>query len=144
MFGMIPEGVDELVAIKRLAGMGEKMGEQAVFVAGEGEGVAVVGDGLRGAVMCPQFGRGCGGRYGTASAYGFDARDEFAAAEGFADVVVGAQFQTDDAIDFVVARGEKEDGDVAVRADVAAKCQAVGVGQADVEQDAVDGLIQRG
>ena len=33
--GVIPQGVDQLVAVKGLAGMGEQVAQQAVFVAGE-------------------------------------------------------------------------------------------------------------
>ena len=33
--GVVPEGVHQLVAVKRLSGMGEQVAQQAVFVAGE-------------------------------------------------------------------------------------------------------------
>ena len=44
-----------------------------------------------------------------------DAADQFARAEGFDDVIVGAEFQTEDAVDFVLAGGQQDNGDRAWR-----------------------------
>ena len=50
-----------------------------------------------------------------------DARDQLAHGEGLAEVVVAAELEAEDAVDFLVARGEEEDGDVlGLAADLAA------------------------
>ena len=62
-------------------------------------------------------------------------RDEFAGAEGFGDVVVGADGQSEDGVDFGVAGGEHDDVGVGERAYLSADFQSIDAGQADVEDD---------
>ena len=62
--------------------------------------------------------------------------DELPRAEGLGHVVVGAQLETDDPVDLVVAGGDEQDGGpVVVRPHPAAHLDAVHAGQADVEDD---------
>ena len=126
-----------MVAAEGVSGVGEEVAEQAVFVAGEVEKVAAIADGLRGFIMLPDGRSACYNRHGAA-ADGLDARDEFAAAEGFAQVVVSAEFETDDAVNFVVARGEEDEWGIERFADFPAECEAISIRQADVEQYAVE------
>ena len=139
--GVIPQGVQQLVAVKGLAGVGEQVAQQAVFVTGEVKDDAVVADGLRAVVVLPDA--DCL-RLAAAAADRLDARDEFAVAEGFAAVVVRAEFEANDAVDFFVARAEEDERRLPLLADAAAEFKAVGVGQADVEHDAVKALHLQG
>jgi len=85
------------------------------------------------------FPLGFGGGLGLcAPQHGFYAGDEFARAEGFADVVVCAEFEAEDAVGFFVLGGEHDDGLGVLRAQGFEQFEAVGVGQADVEQEQVE------
>jgi hypothetical protein len=66
-----------------------------------------------------------------------DPRDYLTQAEGFDDVVVGTDFQPDDAIDLLAARGHDDDRDIRALAEFAADGEAVGVGKPQVEQNDV-------
>ena len=79
----------------------------------------------------------------TAAQHGLDAGDEFAHGEGLGHVVVSADFEADDAVDFVVAGGEHQDGDGAAAADLAADVEAVHAGEHEVEHQEV-GLVGEG
>ena len=58
----------------------------------------------------------------AAAQHGLDAGDQFARVEGLADIVVGAHFQPDDAVDRLVSRGEHDD-----RQRLATPAQAAGL-----------------
>ena len=76
-----------------------------------------------------------------ASKDGADAGEDFADAEGFGDVVVGAEFQPDDGINFFGFGSEEEKGDLGVFAsDAPADFVAIQLGHHDVEADEV-GLL---
>ena len=69
-----------------------------------------------------------------------DAGNEFADKERFDDVVVGTQFEADDAVGFRGARGEEDDGglgEFGVVPDAFADIEAVGIGEHDVEQNQI-------
>ncbi|MCY1450383.1 hypothetical protein D9M71_671850 [compost metagenome] len=68
-------------------------------------------------------------------------RHQFARVYRLADVVVGAAFEADDAVDVVVAPGDEDDADLRAHAQLAGQGQAVLAGQADVEQHQVDRLL---
>ena len=71
---------------------------------------------------------------GRAPQHRLDPGDQLARAERLGQVVVGAQFQAEDAVDLVVAGGEEDHRrPVAGLAQPAADLQAVIAGQADVE-----------
>ena len=65
------------------------------------------------------------------------AGDEFARAEGFCDIVVTADLQAQDAIDLVVAGGEKKDRNVGGLSDFAADVQSVEFRHADIQNDQI-------
>ena len=73
-----------------------------------------------------------------AAQHGFDAGDEFARAEGLGDVVVGAEFETEDAVGFAAFGGQKNygnGGEAGSLADGAAEFEAVFAGDHDVEHE---------
>ena len=70
--------------------------------------------------------------------HGLDAGDEFARAEGLGDVVVGAEFETEDAVGFAALRGQKNyghGGEAGRLANGAADFQTVFAGNHDVEHE---------
>ena len=67
-----------------------------------------------------------------------DACQQFARAERLGQVVVGAHLQSDDAVGLLAARGEHDDRDVGVGAQVAAQREAVVAGQHQVEHHQVE------
>ena len=74
-----------------------------------------------------------------AAQHGVDPRQQFAGGEGFGQVIVGAHFQAEDAIGFVVAGGEHQDrrGFVLAGAQFTAQHQAVIAGHHQVQHDQV-------
>ena len=64
-------------------------------------------------------------------------RDQFARAERFGHIVVAADFEPEDAIDFLVAGRQEQDRRIGGLADLAADLQPVHLGHADVEHDEV-------
>jgi len=69
-----------------------------------------------------------------------DARDHFAHEKRFDDVIVGAEFQTHNAVRLGCPRGEKNDGglcQLGIVADGFADVEPVRIGQHDVEQDEI-------
>ena len=70
----------------------------------------------------------------AATGDGANAGADFTDAKGFHDVVVGAEFETEDAVDFFGFCADENDGDLVVLfADFAADVVAVHAGQHDVE-----------
>jgi len=80
-------------------------------------------------------------RHHPAAQHGVDARHQFARIERLGQVVVGAQFQTDDAVDLVALGGQHDDGEIpaflVLRAQAAANRQAVLARHHQVEHDEV-------
>ena len=72
---------------------------------------------------------------------GANSRDQFAAAERLRHIVVGAEFQSDDAIDLVALGGDHDDRDVGFGAQRAAQRQPVFARQHEIEQDEVDARV---
>ncbi|MNS06269.1 hypothetical protein D3C72_376910 [compost metagenome] len=128
----------------------EKHPQQSIFGAAEGyQRVVFVQQVTGGRVQAPAaeteqaagFGdQQVGRQHPGAAQHGVDPRQQFAGGEGFGQVVVGAHFQAENAVGFVVACGEHQDrrGFVLARAQFAAQHQAVIAGQHDVEHDQVD------
>ena len=91
-----------------------------------------------------------GGWRHPAAQHGVDARHQFAGTEGFGQVVVGAHFQTDDAVDLVALGGEHDDGDLVLLAtQPPADRQAILAGHHQVEHDQIvefagERLVHRG
>ncbi len=74
-----------------------------------------------------------------AAEYGADPGEQLGQAEGLDQVVVGAFVQRGDAVGLLAAGGDDEDGAGPARGEPAADVQALGVGQAEVEQHHVGG-----
>lgn len=137
-----PDVVEEDFAAEDGAFAFDECGEEAEFCGGEGEGGFVDVGGVFDAVD----GDGAALEDGVGDALsaaedGFDAEDEFAWAEGFDDVVVCAEFEAEDAVDFGGFGCEYDDGDVfelGVFADLFADFGAAHAGHHDVEDDEVD------
>src|SRR5271166_4515765 len=70
-----------------------------------------------------------------AAQYGANARHQLARIERLAEVIVGAQFETDDAIDIVAASGQHQDRRGARRAEFAQHVEAADARQHDVEYE---------
>ena len=73
-----------------------------------------------------------------AAQHGLDAGNQFARAEGLGDVVVGAEFEAEDAVGFAALGGEKDDrhgGKPGGLANGAADIEAVFAGNHDVEHE---------
>ena len=79
---------------------------------------------------------GLGGALGPAQD-GPDPGDELARAERLGQVVVGAELEAEQLVELVVARGEHDDRDGRVAAQLAGDVEAVEPGQAEVEDDEV-------
>ena len=72
---------------------------------------------------------------------GADAGEEFVFAEGFAEEVVGAEFEAEDDIDFFGLGGDKHDGNFAVvLANFTADIVAGFLWHHDVEKEEIDGV----
>ena len=70
-----------------------------------------------------------------------DARDQLAAAERLRQIIVGAHFEADDAVDLVALGGEHDDRNVRFRTQRAAERQPVLAGQHQIEQDQIDAAV---
>ena len=88
-------------------------------------------------VMAPTVDRAEAGGAGAAAQDRADAGDQLAGAERLDHVVVGAEFEAEDAVDLLAASGEHDDRHVGGRSDLAGEVAAVAVGKHHVEQDHV-------
>jgi hypothetical protein len=79
---------------------------------------------------------GRGGRLATAQ-HRRHARQQFAVAEGFGQIVVGPDFEADDAVNLLAARREHDDRRAAA-AKPARQAQTILSRQHDIEQDQID------
>ena len=137
-----PDVAEELAVGDDLSAMLEQQTEECVFFDGEVNVRAGLGHGasreidLHVAERCDAY---LAGGLGAAEEDA-DAGEEFAAAEGFGEVVVGAGIQGGDLGGFVALDGEDEDGRVAPLAEAAEDVEAAHVGQAEVEDDGVGAL----
>ena len=133
-------GGEQFFAAEHAAGAVQQGTQQAVFALRERQFPPLVADAAGGRVVVPYwYGFGFGGGLGLcAPQHGFYAGDEFARTEGFADVIVCAKFEAEDAVGFFVLGCEHDDGLGMLRAQGFEQFEAVGVGQADVEQEQVE------
>ena len=137
------EEVKQHIAGKHLVGAFDEGGEEVVFAAGEGDLGAVGVDEAAAAGFEAPAGEavetggfsGAGAALAGASQDGADAGEEFAGVEGFGQVVVGAEFEADDAVGFVAHGGEHDDGDVGHGAQPAGDVEAGLAGEHEVEDD---------
>ena len=138
-----PDGVEELIAGEHAVGTRGQVVEQAKFERAERDGLSGMADAIGSRVdsKAADFddARGVNGWLG-ATEQGFDAGDEFAGAEGLGDVIIGAHFEAYDAVGFVAARGEHQDGKTVegfVLADFAADVQAGHFREHEIEQEKI-------
>jgi len=82
---------------------------------------------------------GLGG--GLAAQHRVDPRQQFARIERLGQVIVGAHFQPENAVDVLAARGQHDDRHLRFRADLAAQAEAVVAGQHHVEDQKVDAVL---
>ena len=80
---------------------------------------------------------GDGGVERAAAEDGAEAGQEFAGGKCFREIVVGADFEADDAVGLVAAGGEHEDGDGGFLADAFQDFEAVHAGEHNVEDERV-------
>ena len=143
-----PGQFHELVARQRDLGVTGEDLEHGEFAGGDGHGFAVARQGAGGQVqhVGAEFhgfvflaGR-AGVFFGAAAAQdGVDPGQQFARVERLGEIVVGAHFQADDAVDFLGLGGQHDDGRVVVAApQAAADGQAVLSGQHQVQHQEVE------
>jgi hypothetical protein len=146
-----PNGVKQLVAGEDAIGTRGQVVEQAKFERAERDGLAGMADAIGSRVdgQASDFddARRVDGRLG-ATQQGFDAGDELAGAEGLGDVIVGAHFEADNAVGFIAARGQHENGKPVegfVLADFTANVQAGHFREHQIEQEKIGRrLLERG
>jgi len=138
-----PDGVEELVAREDAVGARGQIVEQAKFERTQRHGLAGMADAVGSRVdrEASDFddARGIDGRLG-ATKQSLDAGDELSRAERLGNVIVGAHFEADDAVGFVAARGEHQDGQAIQRfvlADFAADVQAGHFREHEIEQEKI-------
>ena len=103
----------------------------------------MIGDRLRAFIHLPDIGSRPALPF-AAAAHRLDARNQFAAAERLAAVIIRAQFEADDAIHLLIARGEENQRRRPVTADAAAQLETVRIRQANIQNDAVKRLLLQG
>jgi hypothetical protein len=102
---------------------------------GEHAGNVAAGD------RCFQGDLGFGVGHAGASQVGFDAGEELRGAEGLGDVIVGANFEADDAVDFVYEGADEDDGATQLVAQEATDLKAIhATGEEDVQQNEIGWL----
>lgn len=145
-----PDGVEDLIAGEGAIGILEEVDEEVVLGGGELDLLAAAGDD---AAVDVDFGIGeledLGLFGGGAAQEGANAGEELAAAEGFDDIVVGADFEEEDFVDLVADGGEDEDGGADVgAAELFADFGTGHAGEAEVDDEEVglqgEGLVVAG
>ena len=117
---------------------GEKF-EEGIFARGEGDGFSAAADGAAGGVDF-EIEHPHDGIFDVvfSADEGADAGFQFADDEGLADVIISAGIESADAVFGIVVAGEDKDvGGDAFGAHFSEEVEAVGVGEADVEDDDV-------
>lgn len=138
--GEAPGAIEEFVTGNHLTGAFDEEAEDIEFAGGEGDFGVVAPDAAgrevdaNGAEADP----GGGGDGGATAQEGADAGKEFLAAEGFDQVIVGAEVEAADAILDAASGGEDEDGAVEAESpQVTAEGEAVEAGEHEIEKDQV-------
>ena len=135
----------EFIAGDNLAGQFGEGGHEFELNGGELQGTTVVANeaGARinfdiaedGAIGRGRGGRDCGSGRGGAAQDGVNSRGELAGIEGFGEVIIGADFQSDDPVHVVAVRGEHDDGNGGHGTDFAENLEAAHAGKHHVEND---------
>jgi hypothetical protein len=149
-----PDFAEQLFAGFHAAGVAGEAEEEIEFDGGEGERLSGERGGAGGGVEAEVAhhhlgfrgvvgGGGCRGG-AVASGDGAQSGEQFAGRGGFGEVIVSPDFEADDAIGFIAAGGEHEDGDVGVPADLLERFEAVEAGEHDIEDHGVPGFAGGG
>jgi len=138
------DALAEFIAGNHLSGQLGESGHEFKFDGGERDGAAVVAHEAGAIIHFEIAENGEIGRRGSrgirrcgrsAAQDGVDARGEFTRIEGLGEVVIGADFEADDAVDVVTVGGEHHDGDGGGCADLAENFKAAHAREHDVEDD---------
>jgi hypothetical protein len=137
------DALAEFIAGDDLTGRFGECGHQLEFEGGQGDSAAVVTNEAGARVNFEiaedgAIGRRRGGVCGgdsSAAEHGVDARGEFAGIKGLGEVIIGADFQADDAVHIVAVSGEHDNGDSGYGADFAENFEAAHAGKHYVEND---------
>jgi len=135
-----PDGVEKMIAGKNAAEVAGEVIQQAKFGGGGGNGLPSNREDHGGGVDGNfSDGEGSGGKGALEAAqHGFDPGHEFARAEGFRDIVVGAKFETENTIGLAAFCGQENDGnggEAGSLANGAAEFESVFAGNHDVENE---------
>src|SRR5580658_3780560 len=106
-----PDSIEQLIASEDAIGTRREEIEQAKFERAHGYGLAGAGDAVSGGVNAQGanfYGLFRGSARLGAAEQSFHARNEFARAERFGDVIVGAELEAHDAIGFFALGGENQ------------------------------------
>jgi len=139
---VLPDAFHDLAPAENAARTFEKHRQQQVFIAGQIEPAAVVGNaqavavdgkartGGRWSYLSPRF-RAQSAQDGT------DARHHLARAERLGYIVIAAQFEADDAVHLVGTRGQEKYGNVGETPQLPADIETAQIRQADVENNQI-------
>ncbi|KAG1394898.1 hypothetical protein G6F59_014097 [Rhizopus arrhizus] len=136
------EAVKQFFAGPDPAGRGQQGAQQAVLHRGQVQALAVPG-GTRGRFVDVEAAVGARGRVRPVAAqHRHHSRHHFARTERLADVVVGADLQSQQAVDLLHPRGDHDHRHVAAGAQLAAQIHAIALRQHQVQQHQI-GLVAR-
>src|SRR5256885_1304429 len=109
-----PDGIEKLVACEHAIGTRGEVIEQPEFERAERNGLPGMADAVRsrvdGQLADLEHARRVGGGL-RAAEQRLDTRKQFAGTERLGDVIVGAHLEAHDAVGFIAARGEHQDGE---------------------------------
>ncbi len=138
------DALAEFIAGNHLAGQLGESGHEFKFDGGERDGAAVVAHEAGASIhfeiaengeVRRRRGRGIRRSGRGAAQDGVDARGKFTGIEGFGEVVIGADFEADDAVHVVAVGGEHHDGNRRGGADLTENLEAAHAGEHHVEDD---------
>src|SRR5216683_1670745 len=144
---LVPDSVEQVIATEHLAGVGDEVVQQVEFLGSELDGLAADFETTVGWIELDFAAAqaSVGGWLGVesdAAQLGFHSGDELAGAEGFDNIVVGADAQSADAVSFFAPCRKQDDGhgDMLL-AQPFAHFEAVHPRQHDVEHDDVGWML---
>src|SRR5690606_35654430 len=135
--------VEQLLARIDPARLAKQRAQQAEFVAGQAQRLAVIVH-AKGCIIDPERARRVDRRRFARRhtlEYGLDPRRHFARAEGLDHIVVGADFQPYHTVDFLAACGKEDHRHLGETPQALAHLEAADVGQADIENGQVEGAV---
>ena len=128
-----PSIVENLAAGKDTSRMLGEDVEKLKFGAREVDGISIVGCAELFAIKKKPG----GSLRRLAACHCFDAREKFARAKGFCEIVVSTEFESDNAINLISAGCQKENGDLGRTPDFTTDFEAIEIGEADVKNNEI-------